>query len=225
MTTRPTFCLSFEFAGFEWPRTIVQLPKGTPAQRLSAKSDAVGSYSHGPEPLEAGDTTKSFYLGDMGQPELRWKWADAVDGVGRHIRHTGWFTTDDGDGDTVRGLVMRLPRSRGFIAGWGMGVGMIAAVDYGNTYADESEAAYAADNMANNYAEKERDYQREEAAKLAEEERAEASAYIEQAAALYGSDEIEFDDNPTVSRGDEGCFVQAWVWVPDSAVNQNNEEV
>jgi hypothetical protein len=29
----------------------------------------------------------------------------------------------------------------------------------------------------------------------------------------YGSDDIEVDDNAVVSRGDEGAFVAAWVWV------------
>lgn len=30
----------------------------------------------------------------------------------------------------------------------------------------------------------------------------------------YGSDDCEIDDNAVVSRGDDGAFVQAWVWVP-----------
>jgi hypothetical protein len=29
----------------------------------------------------------------------------------------------------------------------------------------------------------------------------------------YGSDDCEIDDNAVVSRGDDGAFVQAWVWV------------
>lgn len=27
------------------------------------------------------------------------------------------------------------------------------------------------------------------------------------------SDDIEIDDDPKLSRGDDGCWVQAWVWV------------
>lgn len=27
-------------------------------------------------------------------------------------------------------------------------------------------------------------------------------------------DEMEIDDNAAVSRSEDGCFVQAWVWVP-----------
>ena len=33
--------------------------------------------------------------------------------------------------------------------------------------------------------------------------------------ALGSNDDIEIDDNALVSRGDEGCFVQAWVWLKD----------
>lgn len=33
------------------------------------------------------------------------------------------------------------------------------------------------------------------------------------ARAEHGSDDIEIDDNAVVSRGDDGAFVQAWVWV------------
>lgn len=33
------------------------------------------------------------------------------------------------------------------------------------------------------------------------------------ARATYGSDDIEIDDNAIVSRGDDGAFVAAWVWV------------
>ena len=29
----------------------------------------------------------------------------------------------------------------------------------------------------------------------------------------YGSDDCEIDNNAVVSRGDDGAFVQAWVWV------------
>jgi hypothetical protein len=30
----------------------------------------------------------------------------------------------------------------------------------------------------------------------------------------YESDDISFDENPAVSIGNDGAFVQAWVWVP-----------
>lgn len=28
------------------------------------------------------------------------------------------------------------------------------------------------------------------------------------------TDELEIDDDPVLSRGDEGCWVSAWIWVP-----------
>lgn len=42
---------------------------------------------------------------------------------------------------------------------------------------------------------------------------------IKLARATHGSDDIEIDDNAVVSCGDDGAFVQAWVWVryPDAA--------
>lgn len=30
----------------------------------------------------------------------------------------------------------------------------------------------------------------------------------------YNGDELEIDDNAGISRGDDGYWVQAWVWVP-----------
>jgi hypothetical protein len=35
----------------------------------------------------------------------------------------------------------------------------------------------------------------------------------EMARGQYGSDDCEIDNNAVVSRGDDGAFVQAWVWV------------
>jgi hypothetical protein len=39
--------------------------------------------------------------------------------------------------------------------------------------------------------------------------------YIAHACKQYCSDEIEIDDEPDLSHGDDGCWVQAWVWVRD----------
>jgi hypothetical protein len=36
---------------------------------------------------------------------------------------------------------------------------------------------------------------------------------IETATELYSSEEVEFDNNPQVSHGEDGAFVQAWVFV------------
>lgn len=37
--------------------------------------------------------------------------------------------------------------------------------------------------------------------------------------ALGSSDNIEVDDNARVSRGDDGCFVQGWLWLPNEKGN------
>lgn len=46
------------------------------------------------------------------------------------------------------------------------------------------------------------------------------------ARAAYGSDDIEIDDNAIVSRGDDGAFVAAWVWVrfEDDEDDEDDEE-
>lgn len=37
--------------------------------------------------------------------------------------------------------------------------------------------------------------------------------------AVATSDELEVNDhNVTISRGDDGAFVQTWTWVPNSAI-------
>lgn len=182
------------FAGFEYPRAIPTLPKGTPAKRLEAQRKlqamhgqhykrVAGPYTQGdPAPLTGKDDGRMFYLdeaegmdGDF-QPGLRWTWADEVEGVGRSIDHTGWWA-DDHESDKIRGMVFRLNHGRGFIAGWSMGAGMIGNVEY-DIYDEERTAAYAADRMAERAAEDSREadeeYRKEQEAieKAAEEEQA-----------------------------------------------------
>lgn len=38
---------------------------------------------------------------------------------------------------------------------------------------------------------------------------------IQRARRQYGSDDIEIDDNAAASRGDDGFWVAAWVWLPN----------
>ena len=119
-------------------------------------------YQNEPAPLVPyKDHGRMFYLDTAGgrdgdfQPGLRWEWADKVDGVGRAIGHTGWWTEDEG-GDKLRGMVFRLPRQRGFLAGYSMGEGMIGEVEY-TIYDDELTAAFAADKLAEHAAERSRE--------------------------------------------------------------------
>lgn len=97
----------------------------------------------------------SFYLDDYGMPGLRWTWCDEVSSAG--IKHTGWYCDDYYD-EKIRGIVLRLPRSRGFLAGWSMGECMASNVDY-YVFESEHDAAQCADSMAENAAEREREYQ------------------------------------------------------------------
>lgn len=146
---------AFNFAGFQWPRYVAVLPQGSMVRRLKeAKESVCGPYYHAPKPA-GKNHGRGFYLESQGAPGLRWEWCDNVTSG---IRHTGWFTDESGHGETIRGIVFRLPNNRGYLAGWSMGENMASEVDC-RVYDDETDAAYAADSFAERVAEKERDYQ------------------------------------------------------------------
>lgn len=46
-------------------------------------------------------------------------------------------------------------------------------------------------------------------------------AYRTQARGLYETDDCSFNINPKVSESPEGAFVEAWVWVPRTALYNN----
>ena len=142
----------FSFAGFQFPKHLWSLPKGDLQKRLAQRNPAiVGGYIHGTKPGHKG---RSFYLDNDFMPSLRWRWCDDIC---NSIRHTGWYC-DSFQDSKIRGIVMRLPRNRGFLAGWSMGDGMISEIEY-IIYNDERDAAWAADSIAENIAEKEREFQ------------------------------------------------------------------
>ena len=147
----------FEFAGFIWPRYVATLPTGALTARLAKRKESIcGPYYHAPKPAGRGHG-RGFYLESQGAPGLRWRWCDDVTSS---IRHNGWFTDDDGTGETIRGLVLTLPSGRGYLAGWSMGENMASELDC-QVYDEECDAAHAADRMAERAAEAEREYQRE----------------------------------------------------------------
>lgn len=163
--------VAFNFAGFQWPRFVAVLPPAGQAQRLAVYKDSLcGPYYHAPKPVNfQADKGQSFYLGQdgkqgFGQPGLRWAWCDEVEGV--NIRHTGWYCDEFQDGK-IRGIVFTLPHSRGFLAGWSMGEGMASVVEC-DIYETARDAAYAADSIAENAAESQREY--EESQRLEDEE-------------------------------------------------------
>ena len=137
---------------FWFPCPLDQLKKRRGKNRVCGPYYIARQLITGPHPGEA------FYLDSDFAPGLRWQWCDDVT---NRINHTGWFTDEYGDGDKIRGIVFRLPRSRGFLAGWSMGEGRITKLDC-TIYDDEIDAAYAADSMAEYVAEQERDYQEQQ---------------------------------------------------------------
>ena len=82
----------------------------------------------------------------------------------RPARIPGWYCDDEMD-ETISAVVLRLPRQRGFLAGWTMGKGMASSVDF-DIIAEEADAWHIANSMAENAADREREYQ----ARQAEEE-------------------------------------------------------
>ncbi len=169
----------FKFAGFTFPKWLWTLPEGVSGppglvkgssrrklleERLQArKSSVCGPYYHSPKPGAQGQS--SYEL------PMRWKYCDEVEGV--RINHTGWFC-DEFQDSKIRGVVVRLPKKRGFIVGWTMGEGMSCSVDSSYIYKDEQSAAHAADSMAEHDAEREQEFQREEIGRLDAETLAEA---------------------------------------------------
>lgn len=147
---------SFNWAGFTFPRHIVELPSGTRRERMQAarENKACGPYYHAPKPITGGARgADGFYLGEC--KRMRWTWADDISGAGIH--HNGWFCDEFGD-QTIRGIVVRLTHGR-MLAGWSMGEGMCASIDCDEIFTDEIEAARRADGLAESAAEMEREYQ------------------------------------------------------------------
>jgi len=167
----------FTFAGFSFPKYLFTLPRASMAKRLErARNPVCGHCYHSPTPAQAG---RGFYLESDGMPGLRWEWADKFC---RPIGHTGWFTNEFGDGEKIRGLVMRLPKGRGFLAGWSMGEGMASSLS-GDIYETAEEAARAADSKAESVAEREREREAEFRAQEESREREAVESFANEVAA------------------------------------------
>lgn len=148
------------FASFEYPFHIAMLPAKPLRQRLEEykrdKSRSGGYFKTEPCP---NNQSRFFYLDSDFMPGLRWKYCDVISAryLGK-ISHRGWFTDEYGDGDKIRGIVMRLPHGKGFLAGWTMGENMISVIEYDEIFDDECRAAHVADSLAKHAAEEEREY-------------------------------------------------------------------
>lgn len=155
---------AFTFAGFTFPKYVWTLPKGDFKTRIERHvNTCTGDYYHAPKQNSEG---LGFYLDSDGMPQLRWTWADEVDGC--RVDHTGWYS-DEYQDSKIRGIVLRLPNNRGFLAGWSMGEHMASSLEY-HIYSDEVDAAYAADAIAEHVADEERDYQESERERIRCEE-------------------------------------------------------
>lgn len=138
--------VEFTFAGFSFPRWVGTLPNESFAKRIERMRNPVtGPYYHSPKPDSKG---RVFYLDSDGMPGLRYDL-------------TGDSFTYNEFGDSIEGIVFRLPKGRGFLAGWTMGRQMASEVS-GEIYADESDARRAARDEAERQAEYEADWQAEE---------------------------------------------------------------
>ena len=112
----------------------------------------------------------------------RYRWVENVSDGLRHVgashdlvrlRHTGWFVNEFQD-ETVHGEVYQMP-ARGGVARYVPAVNDpdnddCAVLDFHSVTDDKEEAARWADQMAENYAEREREYQAEERARIEQEE-------------------------------------------------------
>lgn len=79
------------------------------------------------------------------------------------LRHTGWFTDDDGMGDTFRGVVYQLPSRKGqplYAYGYADPNNDGCALLCFDVTNDKEEAARFADQVAETLAESEREYNR-----------------------------------------------------------------
>lgn len=124
-------------------------------------------------------------IGGEHNPPFRFVgYADEIENV--RIRHTGWYGDDEGSGYSLhRGVVVQLPARGGntqYFAGveWGESGSKRAFhsgggyIDFGRTHESKEDAAYASDSMAERDAENEKEYRREESARIEDDEAAQA---------------------------------------------------
>lgn len=158
---------AFTFAGFQFPRYLATLPCGSLHQRVEARRPGramCSDYYSAPTPNNREG--RGFYLRSSDALGLRWQYADDI--VSR--LSSGYDCDGFYEGNTMRGIVLRLPRGRGFLAGWTMGEGMASSVDYSPIFDNPEDAAFCADSMAENAAFNEREYQESERERLNAEE-------------------------------------------------------
>ena len=105
----------FRFAGFSWPRHVATIDAGPLRVRLADRKAPFGcsGYYHAPSPNNT--MGRGFYLTSSGRAE----------GLRYDVIGNTWRVGDY----SFKGIVLRLPHRRGFLAGWTMGEGMASSLD------------------------------------------------------------------------------------------------
>jgi hypothetical protein len=146
----------FNFAGFQWPRYVARLERGSLKSRMRARRTmCTGEYYHAPKPGNSEGV--GFYLGSDSTFRLRYE-----------LTGPAFYCDEHGDG-TIQGVVFTLPGGRGFLAGWTMGENMASSIDY-DIFDNADDARRAAESRAESAAESQREYDAEENARLDDEE-------------------------------------------------------
>lgn len=145
---------------------------------LAARRDArksCGPYRWTPARPGSGRSFYQFSKGGLRMDpagstfDLRLEEANDLLPSGSRLRRVNGYYCDEFQDCTIIPIVARLPRSRGFLAGWTMGAGMLASLD-ATIWETAEEAARAAHDEAERDAEREREYQERERAEFEAEE-------------------------------------------------------
>lgn len=144
-------------------REIVMIDYGRPLAARLASRKYCGPYRWTPAAPGKG---RGFYSGtsaldmDARGSGFRLRIEDANDHTRDRRNQVRGYYCDPDCIDTLQPIIARLPRGRGFLAGWTMGAGMCASIE-GYVYPDAESAASAAHDVAEYAAEREREYQEE----------------------------------------------------------------
>lgn len=136
------------------------------AKRLKSR-EHVGPYYWSPTEPGKGrgfyQSSKGLFCDKSGSTfDLRLEEANDHLRGSRLAQINGYFCDEDGEGDTLKPIVARLPHGRGYLAGWTMGRGMAASLDCSCIWDDIEDAARAAHDLAESDADDSREKQQAE---------------------------------------------------------------
>jgi hypothetical protein len=128
----------------------------------------------GPREGFGGYLGKDMRIAEGSHAHLRVEFANEIlrrEYAYSRLAHIDGYYCDEDGGETMQPVVARLPRGRGFLPGWTMGVGMATSFET-DVYESAEEAARRAHSYAERAAEEEQEYQAEQ---RREEEEAESA--------------------------------------------------